>query len=409
MSEQWRRLDEQVRTFWDVDRAQAGEAEVAADPTLLPLPRPYATAGGAHTTHFAEMYGWDTYFINLGMLAHGRTDLVRDHLVNHLHMIERYGMVLNGNRDYYLTRSQPPLLADGLIHYLDSSDIDDEESDRLIRRAADLLAREHDQYWGAPHHLTEIGLARAADLGDPRLRPELASEAETGLDFTPVFGGDARRCVPLVLNCALARTADVVADLHQRMGEETTAQRWREIAEQRAATIRRHCWDDAARFYLELDVNAGQRIPVRSLAAYWTMWAGIATEDQASSLVTALEDFRAPGGLTFTDREYPSPHPDLPVLQWAYPSGWPPMQVMVVQALLRYGYADLAAQMARDFVDLQVRIHCETGQLWERYDVVGGGIELPVERYPVVPMHGWSAAAAAWLGRVAYREEVPTS
>jgi alpha,alpha-trehalase len=55
------------------------------------------------------MFGWDNFFINCGMLAHGRYDLVHGQLLNHLFMIMRHGMVLNANRTYFLTRSQPPL------------------------------------------------------------------------------------------------------------------------------------------------------------------------------------------------------------------------------------------------------------------------------------------------------------
>ncbi|WP_156253678.1 trehalase family glycosidase [Pseudactinotalea terrae] len=406
MTAPWHLLDDRIRGFWDLDRARAGDAEVAADETLLWLPCAYTTAGGAHTEHFAEMYGWDTHFINLGLLAHDRTDLVLGHLQNQLHMIERYGRVLNGNRSYYLTRGQPPVLAASIAAYLAHPAVneDDAEVTTLIGRGAALLAREHDGYWGADHHVTASGLTRAVDLGDPRLRAELASEAETGLDFTPIFGGDARRCVPLVLNCALARTAEVIADLHERLGSTPAAEHWRAVREARSAAITRLCWDGESLFFFEHDVVAGHQIPVRSLAAYWTMWAGIASPEQAQALVAALPAFRGAGGLTFTDRSAPSPHQDLPVLQWAHPSGWPPMQMVVVEGLQRYGYHQLATEIARDFTDLQVRVHAETGELWERYDVVGGGVDLPVERYPVVPMHGWAAASAAVLGRLAYTE-----
>jgi len=394
----WRELDAQVRGWWDRDRATATPDDVAADgtETLLPLPRPYSTAGGSEGV-FPEMYGWDTHFINLGMLVHGRADLVADHLHNHLHMIERYGMVLNGNRTYYLTRSQPPLLADSLWRYLAST-----HDEQLLERGAQLLAREYDEYWNAPHHRTDVGLATNRDLGDPRLRAELACEAETGLDFTALYAGDVRRCVPLITNACLVHVADVLAGLCAQLGRPDDERRWSAEAQRRGAAMRELCWDPATSFFHEYDVVSGRRLPFRSLSAYWAMWAGVATADQAASLVDQLEAFRGPHGVAFTDRPYPSPHPEFTHLQWQHPAGWPPMQVVVVQALQRYGYHDEARSLAHDFVALQVDVHARTGSLWEKYDVVAGGVDLPVERYPAVPMHGWASGSAAVLGAVAF-------
>ena len=57
---------------------------------------------------FNEMYGWDSYFIGLGLMAHDRYDLAKGMLENIAYQIKYYGKMLNANRSYYLTRSQPP-------------------------------------------------------------------------------------------------------------------------------------------------------------------------------------------------------------------------------------------------------------------------------------------------------------
>ncbi len=106
----WERLDNSIGSWWDGDLHRATEEEVLNDPqkTLIFLPFPYSTAGGSEAA-FPEMYGWDTQFINLGLLAHDRADIVRNNILDQLSMIDRFGMVLNGNRTFYLTRGQPPL------------------------------------------------------------------------------------------------------------------------------------------------------------------------------------------------------------------------------------------------------------------------------------------------------------
>ncbi len=76
------------------------------DEGLLYLPNPYVVPGG----RFNEMYGWDSYFILLGLVADRRTDLARGMIENFFFEIENYGSILNANRTYHLTRSQPPFL-----------------------------------------------------------------------------------------------------------------------------------------------------------------------------------------------------------------------------------------------------------------------------------------------------------
>ena len=73
---------------------------------LLYLPRPYVVPGG----RFNEMYGWDSYFIQVGLLRDGELRLARDMVDNFIYEIEHYGTILNANRTYFLTRSQPPFL-----------------------------------------------------------------------------------------------------------------------------------------------------------------------------------------------------------------------------------------------------------------------------------------------------------
>ncbi len=78
---------------------------------LLYLPHPYVVPGG----RFNEMYGWDSYFIVLGLLREGELELARSMVENFLYEIEHYGKILNANRTYYLTRSQPPFLTQMIL------------------------------------------------------------------------------------------------------------------------------------------------------------------------------------------------------------------------------------------------------------------------------------------------------
>src|SRR5947209_8690596 len=84
---------------------------------LLFLEKNYVVPGG----RFNEMYGWDSYFIILGLLRAGRIDLARGMVENFFFEMEHYGTVLNANRTYYLTRSQPPFLTSIIMAVYDAA------------------------------------------------------------------------------------------------------------------------------------------------------------------------------------------------------------------------------------------------------------------------------------------------
>lgn len=75
--------------------------------SLLALPQSYIVPGG----RFSETYYWDSYFTMLGLAESGREDLLKCMADNFARMIENYGHIPNGNRTYYLSRSQPPVFA----------------------------------------------------------------------------------------------------------------------------------------------------------------------------------------------------------------------------------------------------------------------------------------------------------
>ena len=130
---------------------------------LLYLPKPYVVPGG----FFNEMYGWDSYFIVLGLLADGRAALARDMVDNFLYQVEHYGGVLNANRSYYLTRSQPPFLGAMIRAMLDHGSAfgSTAEADAWLAHAWPLAVRDH-ATWTRPEHLAgDTGLARYFDYG----------------------------------------------------------------------------------------------------------------------------------------------------------------------------------------------------------------------------------------------------
>lgn len=413
----WSKLDEGIRSSWLKSRRSAGEEQirtirdvilpgdpeaksadevpdsVGARDTLLFLPRPYLTPGGADAA-FSEMYAWDTFFINEGLLAHGLLDPIRDHLANQLFMIDRYGMILNGNRTYYLFRSQNPLGAEGARRLLSV------QPDRyLLLRAYAGFRHEYETYWLADHHLTPNGLSTARDLGVEGLRPELAAEAET-TDFTALYEGDVRNCNPLLINVCLARAEQALGWMANQIGLPEETQLWKDRFAKRSERINALMWDSESSGYYEYNWREKRRLPYRSLAMFLPLWAGLASEEQAKRLIEAhLPDFIRPHGCPFTDVAYPSPHPEFKYLQWSYPAVWPAFQMLLVEALDAYGFNALANQIASRVLRTVLHQYRITGKLWEKYNAEDGGQDIPIERYPTAPMQGWTAALVAAFGR----------
>jgi alpha,alpha-trehalase len=143
-------------------------------PGLLYLPNKYVVPGG----RFNEMYGWDSYFIVLGLVADHREDLARGMVENFWFEIENYGAVLNANRTYFLTRSQPPFLTSMMrAVYEDSASFTDKAAARAWLEKGYAEASKDYTTWTMPEHQAgHTGLARYFDLGEGPV-PEMADDS----------------------------------------------------------------------------------------------------------------------------------------------------------------------------------------------------------------------------------------
>ena len=127
------------------------------DHGLLYLPRPYVVPGG----RFNEMYGWDSYFIQVGLLRDGELRLARDMVDNFIYEIEHYGTILNANRTYFLTRSQPPFLTRMILGVYGKT------ADRDWLKSTLPAVDAYYRFWTTGDHLVPgTGLSRYWDSGE---------------------------------------------------------------------------------------------------------------------------------------------------------------------------------------------------------------------------------------------------
>ncbi len=151
-----RRLPELVAIAGDVDLNKI------ENEGLLYLEHPYVVPGG----QFNEMYGWDSYFIILGLLRDDRIGLAKGMVENFFFELDHYGSVLNANRTYYLTRSQPPFLTSMILALFAADKSSGGLDHAWLERGYAYATRDYQQWANPPHLAGDTGLSRYFDHGD---------------------------------------------------------------------------------------------------------------------------------------------------------------------------------------------------------------------------------------------------
>jgi alpha,alpha-trehalase len=137
---------------------------------LLYLPNRYVVPGG----RFNEMYGWDSYFILLGLVHDHQISLARGMVENFFFEIESYGAILNANRTYFFTRSQPPFLTSMIRAVYESPDTTPDPT--WLAHAYAMAQRDYALWTSPAHQAGSTGLARYRDLGEGPV-PEMADDS----------------------------------------------------------------------------------------------------------------------------------------------------------------------------------------------------------------------------------------
>lgn len=160
-----------------------------------------------------------------------------------------------------------------------------------------------------------------------------------------------------------ARDLSEVARLIGKFGDALS---FRREADDLSLLINRLMWDGERKFYYDLAVD-GVRAPVKTVAAFWTMLAGVASKEQARALAAELKN-----PATFGRRNpVPTCAADEPGYdaRGGYWKGavWAPTTTMVIRGLERYGFDELAREVALKHLDLVAEVTKRTGTIWENY------------------------------------------
>ncbi len=401
-----------IEKLWPVLTRERG----SDSSSLIPLPNPYIVPGG----RFREIYYWDTYFTMLGLQASSEVELIEYMVDNFAYLIQKTGHIPNGNRTYYVTRSQPPFFALmlGILAY--------ERGNSILAKYAPALRQEYDFWMEGAETLTTANPAhrRVVRLQDgsilnrywddkPTPRPEaykedvhlaqesgrnkeevyrnLKAAAESGWDFSSRWFADGQNLrtirtvelIPVDLNALLYHTELTLAQAAKLNNNRKEERLFRKRAEARKKALLRYCWSPKDNFFFDYDFTQDAVSGIPTLAAAFPLYFRMADKQQAEAVANRLQkDFLKPGGLVTTLSHTGQ--------QWDAPNGWAPLQWISIMGLRNYNHTALADSIATNWINLNTSVFKSTGKLVEKYNVENTTLEAGGGEYPTQDGFGWT-------------------
>jgi alpha,alpha-trehalase len=396
-----------IKNLWSVLKRQ--QDQVVKGSTLLPLPNPYIVPGG----RFREIYYWDSYFTMLGLKESGENEMVENMVNNFAYLLSQYGHIPNGNRSYYLSRSQPPffalmldLLASVKGNYVYATFLpaltneynywmDQSAPTKHVVKMPDgsILNRYYDQD-AIPRqeaYAEDYELAEKSKTDKLTLLRNLRSCAESGWDFSSRWFADGKSLssihttsiVPVDLNCLLYHLEKVMARAYRESGNLLKAKYYDNIAERRRKAINKYCWSATNNWYMDYNIETKMLSPEMTLAGMSPFFLNVAPGKRMAVAAAVLEKkFLKNGGVITTLKNTGQ--------QWDAPNGWAPLEWITIAGLENYDQSALAKEIARRWATLNIKVFENTGKLMEKYNVVDTHLEAGGGEYPSQDGFGWT-------------------
>lgn len=388
--------------------------------------KPYVVPGG----RFNEMYGWDSYFESLGLLADNRVDLARAMVDNFVYQIHHYGKILNANRTYYLTRSQPPFLT-SLIRAVYQKLPRTKQNKQWLSHSLKAAIKEYHSVWMGKERLTETGLSRyygngkgippevehghfdhvlepfakkhrlslksfikryeAGKIKEPALDEFFVHDRavrESGHDTTyrwRVEGKDkAADFVTVDLNSLLYKYELDIASFIKNEFEDNfqglKSRTFRDFAKARKQRIRKLLWNEKENMFFDFNWKSKEQSRYISATAFYPLWAHdpslpetkILNDKEAKAFIThALNELETAGGIAATAKrsliKWGNPQHER---QWEWPNGWAPHQMLIWEALEQYDHPGVTQRLIYKWLYMITKNAMDyNGTIPEKYNV----------------------------------------
>jgi len=406
-----------IKKLWSV--LKRNPDKVVEGSSLLPLPYPYIVPGG----RFREIYYWDSYFTMLGLKESGEIEMIDNLVKNFAFLIDTYGHIPNGSRTYYLGRSQPPFFS-VMVELLASVKGDSiyqeflpamEKEYRFWMDGADKLKPDQayrrvvrlkdgtimNRYWDdsptprQESYREDVLVAEKSGRNKIEMYEHLRAGAESGIDFSSRWLVDKKNLtsiqttdiLPVDLNALLYHLETTIAKSKLINGDDSAAKEYRQKALERSQHMDKYFWNKQVSFFTDYNFKTHKQNTNITPAGLYPFcfinehpdYLSFLGEKVASVLKKKL---LMPGG--FETTEYTTGQ------QWDAPNGWAPLEWMMIWGLDRCGQKDLAAEAARRWIKLNIKVYKSTGKLMEKYNVVDINKEAGGGEYAGQDGFGWT-------------------
>jgi len=406
-----------IKNLWSTLRREPDKKIEGS--SLLPLPNPYIVPGG----RFREIYYWDSYFTMLGLKESGETEMIENMIRNFAYLIETNGHIPNGNRSYYIGRSQPPFFA-AMVQLLASI-----KGDNVYVAFLPALTKEYsfwmdgasklkvgqtyrrvvklkdgsilNRYWddsNVPRQESwreDLETAARSKRNKIEMYKHLRAGAESGIDFSNRWFADGKNItsiqttnyIAVDLNSLLLNLENIISKGFQVAGKDSIANDYRNRAVKRRAAIDKYCWNSKLNYYCDYNFKTQKILNEVTPAGMYPFcffeskpdYLSLQAKKAAEAIKTKLLQ---PGGVTTTEKNTNQ--------QWDSPNGWAPLQWMTIWGLDRCGQKELAKDIAMRWMKLNIDVYNRTGKLMEKYNVVDTHLEAGGGEYPGQDGFGWT-------------------
>lgn len=380
---------------------------------------------------FNEMYGWDSYFENIGLLIDGKLELAQSMVENFAYQITYYGKILNANRSYYLTRTQPPFYSSMIREVFEKMPIKDTE---WLHKKLQICIKEYETVWmESGKRLTENGLnryfaqgiglppetesghyddilkafAEEANLSIPEYEKQYyqrkienktldayfvhdRSVRESGHDTSYRLEGICADLNVVELNAMLYKYetdfAELIAlyfdDKFEYNNTIYNQKYWSEKSNTRKTLMSKFLWNEQESCFFDYNFKDQKQNIFLSATSFFPLWARSATQEQADKMIARwLPKLVYLGGIAGCSEEAISTiSADQMQRQWDFPNGWPPHQIIIWQGLINYGYNEKAQELIYRWLWMITKNAADyNGTVPEKYDVVSASHKVFAE------------------------------
>jgi alpha,alpha-trehalase len=427
--EKGKTIEAHIKDLWTVlKRAQDKKVDGSS---LLALPKPYIVPGG----RFTEVYYWDSYFTMLGLKESGEIKTIENMVENFAFLINNYGHIPNGNRSYYLSRSQPPFFA-MMVELLASI-----KGNTIYKKYLPALQKEYNFWMDGVTKLKNGGVSKRVlklddgtvlnrycdDLDIPRqegykedvktaeeavlqktmvmrfasekamndfitnekkrVYKDLRSAAESGWDFGSRWFTDATKIAtihttdfaPVDLNSLMYKLETILLANGGKVDKS--------IYTNREKALKTIFWNETQNFFCDYDFVSKQVSDVITAAGYFPLSVVSFSSDEVAKYKSKIAEttnthLLKTGGIVSSTNAVGQ--------QWDAPNGWAPQQWMAIVGLEKIGLNDIAKTIATRWTTLNKKVYAATGKLTEKYNVIDLTLETGGGEYPNLDGFGWT-------------------